>query len=165
MCSATSAKEHFEDIRETIYGHFSRSEQSLEPTPIPVLVIHFSPPQNDLIRRAPSASLVSGMASGSGHRRHRNGVTGYNFSECCKSALPKERERDELVDGVRGNQSTFPSSFGYFRVRLGRARVFFFFSCFENVSSFSPSRPDDDGARASRRSVHHFCRRCRFLPP
>ena len=40
----------------TIYGHFSRSEQSLEPTPIPVLVIHFSPPQNDLIRRAPSAS-------------------------------------------------------------------------------------------------------------
>ena len=51
----------------TIYGHFNPSE----PTPIPVLVIHFSPPQNDLIRRAPilslaSASLVSGMAS-SGH--------------------------------------------------------------------------------------------------
>ena len=99
-----------------------------------------------------SASLVSGMASGSGHRRHRNGVTGYNFSECCKSALPKERERDELVDGVRGNQSTFPSSFGYFRVRLGRARVFFFFSCFENVSSFSPSRPDDGACFSSKRA-------------
>ena len=62
--------------------------------PIPFLYWSFiSPPQNDLIRRA-QTSLGLGMASDGqfGHRRRRNGVTGYNFVECCKSALPKERE-------------------------------------------------------------------------
>ena len=100
---------------------------------------------------APSASLVSGMASG-GHRR-RNDVTGYNFGECCKSALPqREGERDELVDGVRGNQSTFPSSFGYFRVRLGRARVFSSPVSKLSLPSLLPSRLDDGACFSSKRA-------------
>ena len=94
----------------------------VEPTereqaiPIPFLYWSFiSAPQNDLIRRA-QTSLGLGMASDGqfGHRRRRNGVTGYNFVECCKSALPKEREgeaeRDGLLDKGKGNQSTFPPS-------------------------------------------------------
>ena len=73
-------------------GRYSPSvgAAAADPTPISVLVI--SPPQNDLIRRAPTSDWkwprrMDTAAS-------VDAATRYNFGECCKSALLRERERE-----------------------------------------------------------------------